>query len=70
MVSVQLRLVPLLLALAERVTVPLPLPLEGDIVSQSLQGLLAVQLHPLSALTLTLVLPPHAAMLPLVGEIK
>jgi hypothetical protein len=69
MVSVQLRLLPVLLALAESVTVLLPLPLMGDTVSQLLHGLLTVHEHPLLALTLTVVLPPQAAMLPLVGVI-
>jgi hypothetical protein len=70
MVSVQLRLLPVLLALAESVTVLLPLPLMGDTVSQLLHGLLTVHEHALDGgVTLTVVLPPQAAMLPLVGVI-
>jgi len=70
MVKVQLRVKPVLLAPAETVTVALPVPLDGDTVSQ-LHAPETLHEHPLpeTKLTFTVVLPPPGAIAPLVGEI-
>ena len=59
-VTVQLRLVPVPLLVAVKVTVLLPLPLVGDAVSQEVHGLSTVQLQFFPVVTLTLTLPPAA----------
>ena len=55
-----LRELVLVLAAALQVTLAVPLPLAGEQVSQVVSLLLAVQAHPLDALTLTLPVPPPA----------
>jgi len=65
---VPLRELVLVLAAANQVNDPLPLPLEGVQVSQSTESLEAVQLQPLPAVTVTVPLPPADATEALAGE--
>ena len=60
MVSVQLRWLPVLLADTDTVTGPLPVPSVGETVTHDEHGLETVQLQPLPAVTVTIVLPPFA----------
>ena len=69
-VTVQVRVPPVLLADAVTVTEPLPVPVLGETVSHELHGLLTLQAHPLPAVTLTVVLPPAAGALQLASEIE
>jgi hypothetical protein len=57
----------LLLDATLNVTVPLPLPLAPEVIVTKLSLLVAVQLHPLGAVTLMLPVPPVALKLWLVG---
>ena len=52
---------PLLVAVTEKLTVPLPVPLPPPVMLIQLFVLLAVQAHPLGAVTFTLYKPPPGA---------
>jgi len=66
--SVPLRALLLVLAAADQVTDPLPLPLAGVQVSQLVALLEGVQLQPAPAVTVKVPLPPAAATEALVGD--
>ena len=70
MVTVPARAVVKVLAVALRVTVPLPLPLAPALTVIHVALLVAPQLHPAPATTLTVALPAAAAMLALEGLIE
>ena len=56
-------------AVIEKLTVPLPVPLAPDVMVKNASVLLAVQLHPAGALTVTLPVPPPAEKFWLAGLI-
>jgi hypothetical protein len=58
MTTTPLRAAPLLFAATEKLTVPLPEPLVPPVMVIQLFVLLAVQAHPLGAVTFTLYEPP------------
>jgi len=66
--SVPLRELVLVLAAADQLTDPLPLPLVGVQVSQLVALLVGVQLQPAVAVTVKVPLPPVAATEVLVGD--
>ena len=66
--SVPLRELVLLLAVADQVTEPLPLPLAGVQVSQLVALLEGVQLQPAVAVTVNEPLPPAEVTVVLVGD--
>jgi hypothetical protein len=59
-----------LLAVTEYVTVPFPDPLAPDVIEAQLRLSVAVQAHPLPAVTATVAEPPPAAIDCDVGEIE
>src|SRR5438128_2417781 len=67
-VTVPLRVLPVAFSLTSNVTRALPLPLLAEVRVIQPTSLVAVQLHPAGAVTLTLPSPPLAGKTWLVGE--